>query len=60
MYKLVNGTWFPDPMFDAIIEEFNQRQQERMRLLMELINENKKKKKNRRKMKKHGQKSVIS
>lgn len=60
MYKLRDGSWLTDPMFDAIIEDFNQRQQERMRLLLELINENKKKKKNRRKMKKDGQKSVIS
>jgi hypothetical protein len=55
MYKLRNGTWITDPMFDAIIDEFNKSQARRMQLLLELIKEQNKKKRNRRKMKKHGQ-----
>jgi hypothetical protein len=59
MYKR-NGTMIIDPFFEAIIDDFNKRQQETMRLLLELIKEQTKKKKNRRKMKKHGQKNIIS
>jgi hypothetical protein len=57
MLTLRDGQLLLLPEFQEIIEEFNQRQQERTRLLMELLNENKKKKKNRRKIKKHGIKS---
>lgn len=57
MYKLRNGNWITDPMFDAIIDEFNKSQARRMQLLLELLKEQNKKKRNRRKMKKHAIKS---
>ena len=45
------------PQFQKVIDNFNKRQEERIRLLIALLNEQepKKKKKNRRKMRKHGQ-----
>ena len=63
MLKLRDGRFFISSEFQEVIDEFNKKQQERMRLLIELLNErdeHKKKKKNRRKMKKHGQKNIIS
>lgn len=58
MLTLRDGRLLISPEFQEVIDEFNKKQQERMRLLIELLNEReepKVKKKNRRKMKKHGQ-----
>lgn len=58
MLTLRDGILLISPEFQEVIDEFNKKQQERMRLLIELLNEReepKVKKKNRRKMKKHGQ-----
>lgn len=60
MYKLRNGTWITDPMFDAIIDEFNKSQARRMQLLLELLKEQNKKKRNRRKMTKNAKKNLVS
>lgn len=60
MLKLRDGRLFISSEFQKVIDEFNKRQQERMMSLLELFKEQTKKKKNRRKMKKHGQKNVIS
>jgi hypothetical protein len=60
MYKLRNGNWITDPMFDAIIDEFNKSQARRMQLLLELLKEQNKKKRNRRKMTKNAKKNLVS
>ena len=60
MYKLRNGNWITDPMFDAIIDEFNKSQARRMQLLLELLKEQNKKKRNRRKMTKNAKKTLVS
>ena len=54
MYELKDGFFTMSPMFLEIIDDFNKRQMERTRLLMEMLKEQRKNKKNRRKMKKHG------
>ena len=57
MLTLRDGTLLLSHDFQEIIDDFNKRQEERIRLLIALLNEQepKKKKKNRRKMRKHGQ-----
>jgi ADP-dependent phosphofructokinase/glucokinase len=60
MLKLRDRRLFISSEFQKVIDEFNKRQEERMMSLLELIKEQTKKKKNRRKMKKHGQKNIIS
>lgn len=60
MLKLRDGRLFISSEFQKVIDEFHKRQEERMIALLELFKEHTKKKKNRRKMKKHGQKNIIS
>lgn len=60
MVTLRDGRLFISPEFQKVIDEFNKRQQERMMQLLDLLNGPRTKKKNRRKMKKHGQKNIIS
>ena len=60
MLKLRDGRLFISSEFQKVIDEFNKRQQERMMQLLDLLNGRRTKKKNRRKMKKHGQKNIIS
>jgi len=60
MLKLRDRRLVISSEFQKVIDEFNKRQEERMMQLLNLLNGPKTKKKNRRKMKKHGQKNVIS
>ena len=60
MLKLRDGRLFISSEFQKVIEEFHKRQEERMMQLLDLLNGRRTKKKNRRKMKKHGQKNIIS
>lgn len=60
MVTLRDGRLFISPEFQLIIDEFNKRQEQRMMQLLDLLNGPRTKKKNRRKMKKHGQKNIIS
>lgn len=60
MLKLRDGRFFISSEFQEVIDEFNKKQEQRMMQLLDLLNGPRTKKKNRRKIKKHGQKNIIS